>query len=60
MTNNTPSGTEKHRESTKQESRHMVKMVFFLLLLLLAQNNSISIDQCTSPSPIQGFCIKDM
>jgi len=28
MTNNTPSGAKKHRESTKLESHQMAKMVF--------------------------------
>ena len=35
MTNNTPSGAKKHRESTEPESRQTAKMVFFLLLDLL-------------------------
>jgi len=35
MTNNTPSGAKKHRESTEPESRQTAKMFFFLLLLPL-------------------------
>ena len=37
VTNNTPSGAKKHRESTKPESRQMANMFFSLLLLLLLQ-----------------------
>jgi len=35
MTNNTPSGPKKHRESTEPGSHQTAKMFFFLLLLLL-------------------------
>jgi len=37
MTNTTPSGAKKHRESTEPESHQTAKMFFFLLLLLLTQ-----------------------
>jgi len=40
MTNNTPSGTKKHRKSTEPESRQTAKMFFFLLLLIqMASSN---------------------
>jgi len=60
MTNNTPSGVEKHRESAELESQQTAKMFSFFsssdglvgncvtFMMAFAQNNSIYTEQCTS------------
>jgi len=42
MTNKTPSGAEKHHESTEPESTKMIKLFFFLLLLLLLSSDGLA------------------
>ena len=42
MTNNTPSGAKKHRESTEPESHQMAKMFFFLSFFFFFSSSSSS------------------
>ena len=50
MTNNTPIGTKKHRESTKPESHQMPKMFFLLLLLLQSSSSDRLVQICVTLS----------
>ena len=50
MTNNTPSGAKKHRESTEPESHQTAKMFFFLLLLLSSSSSDGLVQICVTLS----------
>jgi len=62
MTNNTPSGTKKHHESSKTRSHQTAKIFFFCrwasskvcdsFTLVFMQNST---EQCTSPSLFHNF-----